>query len=258
MISVLDAAAVVTSEWSGSSSWPKIKVVPPLKAQRVLSPCARYAIDAVAGLDRKQIPQAMVCLCGPTGITAEAFEPARKQSLDGKIWGPDFTRRSRRIHPLTLIRSLQNQVPAALSQKFHIHGPVLNTLETATALTYLLPNIQCLLDRYQQVLLVLASAGDRMEENAKRQCFQPGTLGGEGAFVFVLGNVKGFGELLPMSSANTADLASSPITDTCMWGDSILAAGHLLLTCLIEKPNQKVLEFSDTWGHRTRIHWKGH
>ena len=256
MIRVLDAAAVLTSPGTGFDNAPKLRIVTQKKAQRVFSPCAGYAIEAVELLAPEVMPRNMLCLCGPTGIMADAFLPATKGSEQGTLEGPDFPKRSRRIHPLNLIRNLQNQVPSALSQVFDIRGRVLNALESPSALAYMLPNVETFLETDPYLLLVMASAGDRREEKAKRLCFKKGTVGQEGAFVFLLGRQGGHGQILSSGWEESRNTNSRDTPGDDPWGDSILAAGALLMTCFLERPTHRQIPLQDAWGHRSAIHWK--
>jgi len=254
VIHVLDGAAVLT----GASAWmdlsEKIKIVPQEDAIRTFSPSALYAMKAVGLLAPKPMPQAMVCLSGATGMMADQFEVPIRLSKSGTLSGPLFTKNSRKIHPLSLIRSLQNQIPSALSQAFQIHGPVFNSIESATAMAYFLPNIRHLVKGGQRVLLVLASAADRREEKSKRQCFFPNSQGIEGAFAFLLGSSDGVGRV-SLHSEGSNDATTQP-TQELPWGDPILAAGHHLFYCLQKKPESEILCFQDAWGHLARITWR--
>lgn len=251
---MLDAAAAFDRPWPELQDWKKVRIEAYLQPQRVFSPCARYAISAVEALQLDEMPQAMICLSGLTGMMADVFEPARKLSADGRLAGPEYARTSRRIHPLTLIRSLQNQVPSALSQTFGIHGPVLNSLESGTAFAYLLPNMAQLVARHGRVLLVLASSGNRREERAKRQCFLGTTAGREGAFVFLLGAEDGYGQMVPDGRIPAPELLEDT---TEAFDDPILDAGRQLLRCMIERPDDRILNFRDSLGHRAAAIWKG-
>lgn len=253
MITILDAAAALDAPWPGLEPWQKLQVGAMPEPKRAFAPSSLYAIAAVEMLRVRTMPQAMVCLSGSTGMMADVFEPARRRSDNGRLVGGNYARASRRIHPLTLIRSLQNQVPSALSQTFGIHGPVLNSLESATALAYLLPNMEAFVRTHGQVLLVLASAGNRREERAKRECFLGTRAGREGAFVFLLGNGGGYGKM--ELTDNLSDLESR--MDETVADDPILEAGRQMMRCMIEKPDQRVLNFRDSLGHCAAAIWKG-
>lgn len=253
MIHLLDAAAILTKPWPQVKSEAKMRVVEPMLEKRTLSPAARYAIAAVTLLQPEPVPQNMVCLCGPTGMMADAFMPAVKHAPDGQFNAPGFPKRSRRIHPLNLIRNLQNQVPSALSQSFGIHGKVLNALESATSLAYLLPNMMAMVQGGEALLLVVASAANRREEKAKRLCYQKGTTGIEGAFAFLLATNGGRGTL----SACVSSLATRDIPWEPVFGDPLLDAGGLLMACFQQNPQECILPLRDAWGHRSALRWKG-
>ena len=167
--------------------------------------------------------------------------------------GPGFgPRRSKRIHPFTLIKSLQNQVPAALSMRFGIKGPCLNFLDTATSLAYLVPNATAMLGRCSKVLLVLAAAGDREEERSKLRALRPRDVGMEGAVCFLLTPGPGLGYL---------ELAESGWTETgaensAAFEGSVLQGGLELLRCLAGKIRDRVIVLQDWAGHRAAIRWR--
>lgn len=257
MIGISDAAGVVTQSWGKLHHWEKVQLVMPFEAKRTLSPAAGYAVEAVKLLGRATHPQAMVCMSGPTGMMADAFAPIKQQAEDNCLWGPDFPRRSRRMHPLTLVRNLQNQVPSVLSMTFGIHGPVVNALDSATALAYLLPNLAQLLKTYSEVLLVMASAANRREEAWKRECFNPASVGLEGAFAFILDNKARLGSLKLCSGLENPSTTGEWQPGGKPIADAILAAGAGIVSCLVENVGTATITLKDGCGHNEKIKWEG-
>lgn len=176
---------------------------------KTLSPVAQYALAAVRDLGINLLPETgLVSLCGATGCLVDRFDRAWQKSRDGQLTGTDFaSRRYRRIHPFTLISSLQNQIAASLSMELGLQGPAMNAIASDNGVAYLLPTIAAMLERCPLVLLVLASAGNRGEEAVKLEALQQNADRCEGAVAFAFGKEQGHGRLLPLDEG--AEVASS-------------------------------------------------
>ena len=258
MIGVADAAAVLTRPQRGMADWPKQRLVGQASSKNSLSPCARYAIEAVELLNPARPPASLVCITGPSGVTVDAFDGAWRGSPDGRLTGAGFgASRYRRIHPLTLVRSLQNQVAAALTTHFQWRGPCLNALESSLALAALLPNIALLIRETGSLLLVFSSAADRLEERSKTRALYPGATGGEGAVCFLLreGHPLGFleGPIDPLS----AQVPENGPGEAAILADPVLSCGLALLVCLAQSVPWRDLPLRDPHGSQAQyIRWR--
>lgn len=192
-VSLVAAAAVITATpdyWQATDHWA---VVQPSQASRTCSPAAAYARDAAALLPNLASDTAMICVMGATGMTADVFAKARTTD---RLVDADFGRkRYKRIHPFTLVRSLQNQAASELSMHFGYQGPCLNFIDGEAGLAQIPLHVKALLARCRHVLLVFTSAPDRSEESGKcAQLVQPGVLA-EGAAAFLFAQADGLGYL---------------------------------------------------------------
>lgn len=256
MIYVKQAAAVISKQVTWLASFDEVRQGMCLQHQKTHSPAARYALAALA-LMPGPLPHPLVCLSGPTGATVEAFAKAYGAASDGRLTGAGFaTRRYRKIHPFTLLRSLQNQVAAVIAMEHGLRGPSINALESATALAYLLPSLRALLRRHNEVLLVMTSAGDRLEELAKFHCFQSETATLEGAVCFVLSSQSGVGEISAAHPAGEepSDREIFPSRALTPFAPA-LAGGLALLQCFLERNPSRVIQLSDFSGHEAHIQW---
>ena len=191
---VLAAKGVV---WGMLPASKGVKGVERGEKKKTLAPVSAYALAAVADLEM-DLPEetGLACVCGPTGILVDAFDRAWQKSGDGRLTGTDFaSRRYRRIHPFTLIPSLQNQVAASLSMELGLTGPCMNVISSETGMAYLLPSVAAMLTRTPLVLLVIASAGYRGEEVRKLAAMGRTEGACEGAVVFALAKSGGRGLL---------------------------------------------------------------
>ena len=224
-----------------------IEVVEPATGDKTTSPCAEYAMLALETLrDRLKNP-ALVSLCGPTGSTVAAFDKAWQASEDGRLTGPDFgRRRARRIHPFTLVKSLQNQVPATLSMRFDLTGPCLNLLDSSRSLAWVLPNIEAMIKQCGQVLLVLSTACDREEERVKLNVLQPKRASIEGAICFLLNDGPGLGSIEGVKAG---------VADTSEMGAPVLDGGIQLLRAVTGE-SSSVIELKDGDVGGAAISWR--
>ncbi len=172
MIAVTAWSAVHDRELPGLSH-TNLQVLPQPEARKTTSPAAAYALQAARALN---IPHGagLFTISGATGMTCEVFDGAWRRSADGHLSGAGFAEgRYKRIHPLTLITSLQNQVPAVLSMELGLTGPCLNCLESAQALVHGQANLEAMVRSQGAALIVLATAPDRGEERLKHALAHP-------------------------------------------------------------------------------------
>jgi len=99
------------------------------RGNRTDTPATDYAKQAFARLPERSPETGLICLSGPSGPMVQAFDTAWRRAPDGRLTGPDFPTRARRIHPFTLLRALGNGVCAGLSMGFGLRGPALNVLD---------------------------------------------------------------------------------------------------------------------------------
>lgn len=172
MIAITAWSAVLDRERPGLSH-PNVQIMARPETRKTTAPAAAYALHAARALD---IPAnaALFTISGATGVTCEVFDGAWRRSPDGRLSGSSFAEgRYKRIHPLTLITSLQNQIPAVLSMELGLTGPCLNCLETAQALVHGRTNIEAFVKTQGAALIVLATAPDRGEERLKHALAYP-------------------------------------------------------------------------------------
>jgi len=193
MIELEDFAATLTSVPDDWPSSDRVERVEPATASRNVSPSAAYALLACRKLSQP-LPEALLCISGPTGSTVQAFDAAWKMAEGGALISPGFVRRSRKIHPLTLLRSIQNQVAAIVSMHLNIKGACLNVLESG--LPNALINLQAMLSRNPRILVVMSSASFRLEEASKHRYLHGESGALEGAICFTVSGQNGLGTLL--------------------------------------------------------------
>lgn len=158
--------AALSEEIEGLADLQGVDVVPRPNAVQTRSAAAFYAIQAVEALDLGESQPALYCITGPSGSTLHLLERARDPTHNSRLIEGDFGRhRSRRIHPFTLLLSLQNQVAASVSLRFGWHGPCTNAVESSAAFVDLIPSIELSL-RQRSSLVVLSSAADRREDRS--------------------------------------------------------------------------------------------
>jgi hypothetical protein len=221
----MDILAASGVYWGETAPSEHLRAVPRTEKKKTTAPVSAYALEAVAGLGL-DLPKetGLAIVCGPTGSLVNAFDRAWQKSGDARLTGTDFAKtRYRRIHPFTLIPSLQNQVAASLSMELGLTGPCMNSISGETGLAYLLPSVAAMLTRTSLVLLVVASAGNRGEEALKLKAMgREGRC--EGAAAFLIGRDGGRG-CLRLSDAPTTSKKGTPI----------LGAAFALLDAFAEK-----------------------
>ena len=127
MIGLTSYSAVFSREVPDLVSMEGVEVHGNQVMRRVNSPCAGYAQKAFELLDPPRESLGLLTCSGATGTTASNFDKAWQLAADGRLTGPGFgSSRYKRIHPFTLVRSLQNQVAASLSMTNDLKGPCLN------------------------------------------------------------------------------------------------------------------------------------
>ena len=254
MIGIAAYSAVFSRNVAGLEEVPGILTGVSVEDEKTTGPCAAYAVRAFSGLNADPESLGLVCISGPSGSTVDAFDRAWQAANGGTLTGPGFgPHRSKRIHPFTLVKSLQNQVPAALSMKFGLKGPALNLLEADSSLAHVLPNIEIMLQRCRAVALAMAAAGDRAEERIKLKSLDPGIRGLEGAACFLLTRESTLG-YLEASEPVECEKTTSIETGSC---PPILEPAIGLLRCIANKDRGRLLHLRDRHGHRTQLRWKG-
>ena len=221
-----------------------------LQGGRTTSAAAVYAQRAVARMQIDPTDLALACLCGPGGPMVSAFDGAWKRSSDGRLTGTDFAARSRRIHPFTLLRSLQNQVAAHLSIEFGLQGPCLNALQNPTALAWMLPQLTALAATHRGVLLVLAAAGEQQEEGARRRARVGEGPGLEGAVSLLLTRDPALGYLETVEADSGFECTSLERTAP------VPMLGVQILRLLASGPSAATLQLVDADGTRAALRWR--
>ena len=228
-----------------------LQTIAPAREHRTTSPCGMYAREAFAGLGEVAPDTGLVCVSGATGATVSAFDKAWRASEDGRLTGSDFPRRAKRIHPFTLVRSLQNQTPAVISMTYGIKGPCINALDSATSMAALLPCVDAMLDRCPAVALVLAAAGNREEERTKMENLAPDAIGLEGSLCFLLTRDGALGYLEPFDGGKPSMLLQPPPTTA-----PALAGGLAILQCMAQHVPRAQIMLEDFGGYRTYFEWR--
>ncbi len=246
MIGIARISAVFSRDVPELAGLENIETVGLLNGRRTTGPAADYAERAFEIMSPDTRELGLVTICGPSGSTVKAFRKAWAASSDGTLTGEGFgEKRYKRIHPFTLVKSLQNQIPAALSMKYHITGPCLNLLDAATGLAHALPNIRVMLKR-GPLLLVMASAGDREEESQKMAWLHPEQSGLEGAICLLLTGQAVHGSLEPGSGEAThPPIAAAPVLEP---GLQILQA--------IAQGTSRSITLTDSLNHSATIQWR--
>lgn len=180
MIKLVEISAVL-SEQPGFAG--NFELVSKLEQERTTSPAALYAIKAVQPMIHSlgQIP--ILSFSGHPGVSVSVFEKAR--STDGPLLNPGFARRSKRIHPFTLLTSLFNSVPAVVCNTFKNHGPCVNQFEIAP-LEHFFPLLLSWLNSFPKVLILFSSAACREEEWDRRVVDHCQALKIEGSIAILL------------------------------------------------------------------------
>jgi len=215
------------------------------RGNRTDTPATDYAKQAFARLPERSPETGLICLSGPSGPMVQAFDTAWRRAPDGRLTGPDFPTRARRIHPFTLLRALGNGVCAGLSMGFGLRGPALNVLDQATAPVWLMPRIAEMLHQCPAVVLVMTDAGGRLEEGTKRRARtgDPSML--EGAICLLLTAEPGLGRL----SMAEPDQDSSRMLTPC------LTLGLAILESLATGGSPTLITLTDSDGTRAALRW---
>ena len=136
----------------------------PATFSQTVSEAAAFAIEAAQLVDLDGREPALFCITGTVGSSLHYFDKARESS-SGRLLAPGFARRSRRVHPFTVLLALQNQVAAELSLHFGWKGPCSSSIDSAAAFVDLLPNIESSLEQ-RPALVVMSSAAGRSEDRS--------------------------------------------------------------------------------------------
>ncbi|MDX1384604.1 MAG: hypothetical protein R3190_13210 [Thermoanaerobaculia bacterium] len=183
---------------------PNVETAAPGEPHKATSVAAAYALRAVTALPLPPAAApALYTFSGPSGSTIHLFDKAWKAAADGRLLGPDFPRRSRRIHPFTLLLSLHNQVAATLSLELGLRGPAMNLVDSPAGFVDLLPNLALEATR-RDVLVVFSSAANRAEERS-RLVHETGCEAGlEGAVALLFRADGGLGSVAQAQSTDGA------------------------------------------------------
>lgn len=140
---------------------PEVVDAAVLGSQQTQSPAARYAIAAIEALDSIPENPALFVMTGPLGSTLHSFDRARHQN--GQLTAPGFAGRSRRIHPFTLLLSMQNQVAGTLSMHFGWTASCFTLCDSPRAFADIIVNFR-MASRDSTAIVVLTSAAGRDED----------------------------------------------------------------------------------------------
>ncbi len=146
----------------------------PLKKHRLYSPGAVAAMAAVEGLTGLTPDLAVVAVTTALGPMVAAFDKAWQAAAGGPLVGPGFAQtRARRIHPFTLLKALDNQVPACLARELRLLGPCRHFHDSVDLWPVVALNLRDLAEQRGRVLLVAVHVrhGDE-EETKRRYCAQ--------------------------------------------------------------------------------------
>ena len=163
------------------------------QAHQTRSPASIYAIQAVENLGVRDLDPALYCICGPVGSSVRLLEKARDPE-SGVLVGAGFARRSRRIHPFTLLLSLQNQVAATLSLHFGWRRACMNSMDEPTSFVDLIPSME-MRQAEGSVLLLMTSAAGRLDDRSWHHHRDPGRPIIEGAIALLFENEGGLAEI---------------------------------------------------------------
>lgn len=192
---LLSYSAALSEDVEGLESLPAVRQVPTAKAAQTRSPASAYAIAAVEALDLGDDEPALYCVSGPTGSNLHRFDPACDLAKGESLHDADFARRrSRKIHPFTLLLGIQNQVAANLSLYFGWNGPCCNGIESSAAFVDLIPSMELAL-RKRPALVVMSSAADRREDRSWYRYRAPGKRILEGAVALLFAPRGRLGEV---------------------------------------------------------------
>ena len=213
----------------------------PPDAKQTVSAASAYAIQAVEGLGLESVIPALFCIGGPVGSTLDYFDRARDPAT-GRLTGEGCSKRSRRIHPFTLLVGLQNQVAATLSLFFGWRGPCCSSVASATAFVEILPSIEIAL-RSRPAVVVMSSAGGRQEDRTWYEHMSPGNSILEGAVALYFDSPGELGRIEPQSSNEApSDLVAAPLALSPTTTAPALEPGLELLHLLASDRNGALIE----------------
>lgn len=153
---------------AGTACWPT--AAEPLKKHRLYSPGAVAAMTAAEGLPGLTPDVAVVAVTTALGPMVAAFDKAWLAADGGALVGPGFAQtRARRIHPFTLLKALDNQVPACLARELGLLGPCRHFHDSADLWPVVALNVRDLAAQHGRVVLVAAHVRHGDEEETKRR-----------------------------------------------------------------------------------------
>lgn len=153
---------------AGAACWPTLER--PLKKHRLYSPGAVAAISAAEGLPGLTPDLAVVAVTTALGPMVAAFDKAWQAAAGGPLVGPGFAQtRARRIHPFTLLKALDNQVPACVARECRLLGPCRHFHDSVDLWPVVALNLADLAQQCGRVLLVVVHVRDGDEEETKHR-----------------------------------------------------------------------------------------
>ena len=179
------------------------------QASQTRSPASIYAIQAVEDLGIQDRDPALYCICGPVGSSVRLLEKARDPE-SGVLVGAGFARRSRRIHPFTILLSLQNQVAATLSLHFGWRRACMNSMDEPTSFVDLIPSME-MRQAEGAVLLLMTSAAGRLDDRSWHHYRDPGQPVVEGAITLLFENEGELGEIRTATQNDGSKRAGSEL-----------------------------------------------
>lgn len=253
MLRLSACSAVLDRCPSELSDCEGVREVAPAQAQQTRSPAAIYAIQAVEDLGLPDLDPALYCICGPVGSSVHLLEKARDPET-GVLVGAGFAKRSRRIHPFTILLSLQNQVAATLSLQFGWRRACMNCMDEPTSFVDLIPSME-MRQPEGAVLLLLTSAAGRLDDRNWHRYRDPGRPVMEGAIALLF---EAEGELAEIRS-----VAQSPGSKSAgpeLFGESCVApgleAGLACLSSLSRRASRDLYELRGSGGHSAFFEWR--
>ncbi|CAM2009760.1 hypothetical protein [Acanthopleuribacter pedis] len=143
---------------------------PPARKHRLYSPGATAALSAVQRLGEVPKHAVLIAVTASLGPMVAAFDKAWRAAAGGLLVGPGFAdTRARRIHPFTLLKALDNQVPACLAAELGLNGPCRHFHDSNGLWPILAANINSVEPTGTAVLLVATDVRDADEAVTRRR-----------------------------------------------------------------------------------------
>ncbi len=222
------------------------------QARQTRSPASIYAIQAVENLGIRDLDPALYCICGPVGSSLHLLEKARDPAT-GILVGAGFARRSRRIHPFTILLSLQNQVAATLSVHFGWRRACMNSMDEPTSFVDLMPSME-IRQAEGSVLLLMTSAAGRLDDRSWHHYRDPGQPVIEGAIALLFEN-KGELAEIRTASRNAGSKSAGPKLFGELPAAPGLEAGLACLSSLARQADRDLYELRGA-GRSAYFEWR--